>query len=443
MIKSKAIQPALAAAVMLVAGNANALTIGPDFAADYTVSSLGSVPNLPPLYGGLTFKLGDPNTILIGGNANTASGLFYEVPVVRGADNHITGFSGSATPFGSVGEYNDGGVTYGPGNVLFTAQWPVNNLGQTKPGATDEDRVDNLGGLGIGGSSISAIGFVPNGFDGAGGMKIVSWASGNWYDVLYTADGSGTFNLDSAIQIDLDPSAPGVQSLPGGPEGFVFIDDSNPGFLVNSLLVSDYSSGTVSAYDLDAAGNPLVSTRRAFITELTGAEGAVIDPLTGDFLFSTFGGGNQVVVVQGFTFALGEIAGIKWEDLNGDGQIDLGEALLDNWVIELLDTQGSVIDTQTTDADGSYRFTGVSPGSYFVRELLKTGWEQTFDATGGRTLSVAVGQSIDGINFGNRPTVPTVPEPATLALLGLGIAGMRLGKSERQRKSGQSPRYPL
>lgn len=37
-----------------------------------------------------------------------------------------------------------------------------------------------------------------------------------------------------------------------------------------------------------------------FITGLTGAEGAAVDPLTGDFLFSTFGGGNQVVVVKGF-----------------------------------------------------------------------------------------------------------------------------------------------
>ena len=26
-----------------------------------------------------------------------------------------------------------------------------------------------------------------------------------------------------------------------------------------------------------------------------------IDPITGDFVFSTFGGGNKVVVVQGFT----------------------------------------------------------------------------------------------------------------------------------------------
>jgi len=29
--------------------------------------------------------------------------------------------------------------------------------------------------------------------------------------------------------------------------------------------------------------------------------GAIVDPLTGDFLFSTFGGGDHVIAVQGFT----------------------------------------------------------------------------------------------------------------------------------------------
>lgn len=270
-----------------------AITIDPFFASDYSYTDLGSVSGLPALYGGLTVKAGDTNTLLIGGNANTASGRLYEVGVTRGAGNHITGFTGSVTPYGSVGEYNDGGVVYGPGGVLFTAQWPVNKLGQTKAGSIDEDRVDNLASLGIGGSSISALNFVPSGFGGAGQMKIVSWNAGNWYTVAYSPDGSGTFNIDSATY---------VHSLSGGPEGFVYIDDAgNPGFSVDSLLVSDYSAGRISAYDLDGNGDPILGTRKNFITGLSGAEGAAIDPLTGDFLFSTFGGGNRVVVVQGFT----------------------------------------------------------------------------------------------------------------------------------------------
>ena len=36
------------------------------------------------------------------------------------------------------------------------------------------------------------------------------------------------------------------------------------------------------------------------ITGLDGAEGALLDPVTGDFLFSTFGGGSRVVAVRGF-----------------------------------------------------------------------------------------------------------------------------------------------
>lgn len=284
-----------------VAPAAHALTIGTDFVGSYTATDLGSIPGLPSNYGGLTFLAGTTDTLLIGGNANTASGLLYTIGVVRDpGDGSITGFTGTATAFGSVGEFNDGGVTYGPGGVLFTSRWPSNQLGQTKPGSSDEDRIDDLGALGVA-SSHAAINFVPAGFGGAGQAKIVSWSGGQWYDLALAADGAGTFDLLSATQVDLDPATPGIMdTLPGGPEGFVYISALNAGFSVNSLLVSDFSAGRISAYELDANGNPLVSTRRDFLTGLTGAEGALIDPVTGDFLFSTFGGGDRIVRVDGF-----------------------------------------------------------------------------------------------------------------------------------------------
>lgn len=280
-------------ALLVTAGvPAHALTVGTDFAADYTATDLGSIAGLPAAYGGMVFKAGDANTLLIGGDANNAGGLFYEVPVIRDGANHITGF-GVPTPFGSVGEYNDGGIAYGPGGVLFTAQWPVNLLGQTKPGSTDEDKVVDLTPLGITtSSSISGLGFVPGGFAGAGKFKAVSWSTGDWYDLVLGADGSGTYDITASSLI---------LTLPGGPEGFVFIDDAgNPGFATDSLLITEYSAGTIAVYDLDANGDPILATRRDFITDLAGAEGAVIDPLTGDFLFSTFGGGDRVVRVEGF-----------------------------------------------------------------------------------------------------------------------------------------------
>ncbi len=282
-----------------VLGEAQAITIDPAFDPDYDFTELSSVPGLPPLYGGLTFKNGDANTIIIGGNANTASGLFYEVGVTRGAGNHITGFTGSASAIGLIGEYNDGGIAYGPGGVLFTSRWPVNELGQTKPGSTDEDKIIDMAALGVA-SSHAALNFVPAGFGGAGDLKLVSYGGGQWYTALLTPDGSGTFDV-AVTQEDLDTTSTGVfDNLPGGPEGFVYVDALNPGFGVDSLLISEYAAGNISAYDLDANGNPLVATRRVFMSGLSGAEGAAIDPLTGDFIFSTFGGGNKVVVVSGF-----------------------------------------------------------------------------------------------------------------------------------------------
>lgn len=37
------------------------------------------------------------------------------------------------------------------------------------------------------------------------------------------------------------------------------------------------------------------------MTGLTGAEGAFLDPYSGDFLFTTFGGGNRLIAIRGFT----------------------------------------------------------------------------------------------------------------------------------------------
>lgn len=291
----------LAAVACLSALPASAQSLGADFAADYSVFNIGSVPDLPSNYGGLAFI--NNNTLLIGGQANTAAGSLYTIGVLRDADDKITGFSGTATrfggPTGSVGEYNDGGVVFGPGGVLFTARWPINGLGQTLPGSVNEDKIIEMAPLGVAGS-LAALNFVPAGFGGSGQIKMVSWSGGQWYSAGLVPDGNGTFDLVGLTQVDLDLGTGGTQNVPGGPEGFVYIAGANAGFGTNSMLISEYSAGVVGAYEVDANGDPILASRRTFLSGLTGAEGAVIDPLTGDFLFSTFGGGSRVVRVSGF-----------------------------------------------------------------------------------------------------------------------------------------------
>ena len=267
-------------------GHAFAFTVDPFYATEYSATSLGSVPGLPPLYGGLTLKAGDPNTLLIGGNANTALGDLYSIGVTRDVSGHINGFTGSASYFADAA-YNDGGVVYGPGDVLFLARWPVNELGQTKPGSAITDKIVDLNPFVT--PSPGGLAFVPSGFPGAGELKLVSWAGGEWYTLGFAPDGSGTYDITSKIL---------ETTIGGGPEGIFYVPMGSLLF-GTSILVSEYSAGNVASYDIDANGDPIIATRKNFITGLTGAEGAAIDPLTGDFLFSTFGGGNQVVVVQG------------------------------------------------------------------------------------------------------------------------------------------------
>jgi len=284
--------PILVVAVIAVTAAlpSSAQTVQPPFAADYTLSNLGPVPGLPLPYGGLTFLQGDPDTLLIGGDANYSDGEIYAISVVRGAGNHVVGFSGTAR-FYCDGAYNDGGLDWGPGNVLFYSRYPTNELGQVVWGSAVTDRVVDLAAVGVS-QTPGALLFVPPGHPGAGSLKLCSWPGGDWYDLAYSPDGTGTFNIDASDY---------QTTISGGPEGFIYIPTGSPGFPSPSMLVSEFSANTVGAYEVDSNGDPLPGTRRDFITGLNGAEGAVIDPLTGDFLFSTWGTGTDVVmVVEGF-----------------------------------------------------------------------------------------------------------------------------------------------
>jgi len=189
-------------------------------------------------YGGLTFKYNDLNTVLIGVAANESTGRIYQIGVIRDANNHIIGFSGTARlypgPTSQIGAYNDGGVAFGPGDVLFVTRYPANQLEQSKPGSTTPNKATYLSPLGVT-SSVGSVGFVPQGFPGAGSMKLVSYPSGDWYNVDYTPDGNGTFSLNSAT----------LRTNVGDAEGIAFVPAGLPGFSANSALIAKYNSNRI------------------------------------------------------------------------------------------------------------------------------------------------------------------------------------------------------
>src|SRR5207244_1984887 len=77
--------------LMLVSNAAQGATVSPFYAGVYTATDLGPAPGVPVAFGGLTLKAGDPYTLLIGGDANTAAGKIYSIGLTRDASLHITG----------------------------------------------------------------------------------------------------------------------------------------------------------------------------------------------------------------------------------------------------------------------------------------------------------------------------------------------------------------
>lgn len=270
---------------------AGAQTVAPFFAGNYSAIDLGTVAGVPANYGGLTFLNND--TLLLGGAANSLGAKIYAVPVIRNGDLRIVSFgtpSEYANANGPAGGI-DGGLAFGPSGVLFYTTYSDNHVGQIKPGSTGPDKLTHLTPLGVT-PSTGALQFVPAGMPGAGKLKLASYNANRWYSATVTPDGSGTFD------ISLEP---GIEvSLVGGPEGIVYVPAGSVLFDNPAVLISEYSAGRVSTFDVDSNGDPIFASRRDFVTGLGGAEGAVIDPVTGDFLFSTFGGGNRIIQVTGF-----------------------------------------------------------------------------------------------------------------------------------------------
>jgi hypothetical protein len=95
----------------------------------------------------------------------------------------------------------------------------------------------------------------------------------------------------------------------------------------------------------------------------------------------------------------GSIGGVKYNDLNGNGVRDSGEAGLAGWRMEL---SGDASGTAYTDAEGHYLFGGLFPGSYTVAEVWRDGWRQTEPANMDmHAVNLGPEENFSAANFGN------------------------------------------
>jgi hypothetical protein len=261
--------------------------VQPPFADDYILVPLGEIPGVHAPYGALNFELGATDQVIVGGYTGTANALLYDIDLLRDVTGSIAGFVGTASPLTEAFAVSSG-VTYGPDDVLFYSRvtW---EMGEVKADSTATDKVVKFSSASM--YRPTGLTFVPPGFPGAGQLKMTTFnVDGDWWSLTIAPDDTGTYDVTAAVK---------GPALPNYPEGFVYVPAGLPGFPNQSVVVCEYANaygaGKISAYDLDQNGNPVLATRREIVTGLDVPTGIAIDPLTGDFLWTSY---------QGFAFVL-------------------------------------------------------------------------------------------------------------------------------------------
>lgn len=111
-------------------------------------------------------------------------------------------------------------------------------------------------------------------------------------------------------------------------------------------------------------------------------------------------------------FCSGSVSGEKFHDQNRNGQKDTGEQMLPGWTFVLQAQGSSQSTTATSNSQGAFSFSNVSPGTYTLCEVQQEGWilMTPTQNQGCYQITLAAGQHATGFLFGNAPP-PGAPPP--------------------------------
>ncbi|HWB13911.1 MAG TPA: SdrD B-like domain-containing protein [Pirellulales bacterium] len=124
----------------------------------------------------------------------------------------------------------------------------------------------------------------------------------------------------------------------------------------------------------------------------------------GTFSQLPLGPNNELVQITSVT--IDSIDGTVFSDTNANDQLDSGEQGVAGRTL-FVDLAGTGIyqsgdPTATTDSQGNYSFSGVTPGTYQVYEELPTSISLTMPS---QTVTVAANQTASGVNFAEEPSI--------------------------------------
>jgi streptogramin lyase len=305
--------------------------------------------------------------------------------------------TGSASVIGPLGFNGTFATAFTPDGTLWTVTDAFTG------GASQLARIDLVTGVAtpIGTPNEFAFGTFALESDDAGNLYAASLGSGSLYRVDTVL---GTFTLIGSIGTD-------IRDLDFDDTGVLWGSNfNNELFTINPLtgartfvaMITGVSGPVMSLMTDPLSGLLYASTwdgpTALYIVDRVTGQATQVGPgmspvnriVGGDFEPFALNRGHLITTAAGMTFAGRDfgnqlippatVTGMKFNDLDGDGQLDAGESGLGGWIIYSdLDGDGlRDVDEPfaTTDANGQYVLY-VAAGSHLIREEQQAGWIQT------------------------------------------------------------------
>jgi hypothetical protein len=103
---------------------------------------------------------------------------------------------------------------------------------------------------------------------------------------------------------------------------------------------------------------------------------------------------------------LGSVSGTVFNDKNGNGKQDKGEAGLANWTIDIYDMvkgKARLVEVTTTDKNGNYTLGNLAADTYYVYTVPQKKYRPTGKSLTGYQVKLGAGKNVTGYNFGEKP----------------------------------------
>ena len=108
------------------------------------------------------------------------------------------------------------------------------------------------------------------------------------------------------------------------------------------------------------------------------------------------------------------IAGVVFDDVEGNGVIEANEAGLANWTVNLEQPAGTIIESATTTMDGKFAFMNLTAGEYTVSEVMQMDWNLIAPADNRIAVSIT-NASVSDLAFANQMIPVEIPAVVPVA----------------------------